>query len=396
MAIGFGLVASLTMPNGLLVWPIMAAQSVYLKAGRKATALIGLCGVAVITLYLWRYERPALGMGAAGALRHPLNAIMLVGLLLGAPFDSLAPMPRIAAALASIGLAACLVLSALRRGKAPNHSLAALAAVNVFLLLSAASIVVGRLDPGWLHNPQISMPSRYFTLVCAFWAAVAILILYAWRERLLGPLAGCWWAAFFAALLFFQPSHLLERAEDWADFFRGVDAVGAALLTSAPDEQLLRYLLDDPGIREPATSFMRAERMGIFGEPRATWIGRRITELWQAENSNRCVGELESAVAVKAPGGVAWRIEGWAVDRSLGRAPEDLMVADAGGRIVGLARGGLRHRYIPAFVTDAKTAVFHAGVRAAEWLGYVRPGASRPWVVWGLGTAGACRVAEAP
>jgi hypothetical protein len=73
-----------------------------------------------------------------------------------------------------------------------------------------------------------------------------------------------------------------------------------------------------------------------------------------------------------------------------------LIITDASGQIIGLARGGLRHRYIPAFITDAKIAVFHAGVRSAEWLGYVRPGANRLWMIWGVGTAGACRVAEAP
>lgn len=53
--------ASLTMPNGILIWPVLVAQSIYLKFGRKVTSAVALLGAAVIGLYLWHYEMPALG-----------------------------------------------------------------------------------------------------------------------------------------------------------------------------------------------------------------------------------------------------------------------------------------------------------------------------------------------
>jgi hypothetical protein len=82
------------------------------------------------------------------------------------------------------------------------------------------------------------------------------------------------------------------------------------------------------------------------------------------------------------------------VDRNSASAVENLVVTASSGEIVGLARGGLRHRYIPGFGMNAETPVFHAGIRNAEWLGYVRADASRPWVVWGLEGSAVCRVAD--
>ena len=389
----FAALASLTMPNGILIWPVLVAQSVYLKRGRKVTLAILFLGAVVIFLYSWHYERPALGMGIGGMLRHPLDAAMLVGLLLGAPFDSLPPAVRICIALAGACGTGHLAVRVLRRGGERNPWAAAIAAISAFLLLTAVTLVAGRLTPEWLHNRELGIPPRYFTLISTFWSSIAILVLHAWGKRLISPAVACGWAALFVSLMFFQPSRLLERAEDWADLFRGVDAMGAALLIDVHDEAMLRYVLDSPGIRDEGIAFMRTERMGVFGEPRAAWLGKRVSELWPTDGASRCIGGIEFSDQVTGSGTSAWRLEGWAVDQKSESAIENLVVTGSSGEIVGLARGGLRHRYIPGFGIVTLTPVFHAGIRNAEWLGYGRADASKPWAVWGLEKSGICRVA---
>jgi hypothetical protein len=52
--------------------------------------------------------------------------------------------------------------------------------------------------------------------------------------------------------------------------------------------------------------------------------------------------------------------------------------------VIGLARGGLRHGYIPGFFVEAQPPPPHARFRGSEWLGYVRKGIDTPWAEVGL------------
>ncbi len=75
----------MTLPNGLLVWPVLILQSVYLKRGWRAIAGLALIGTVAIGFYLWHYARPDTGMGVGGMLRHPVQAILLAGVVVAGP-----------------------------------------------------------------------------------------------------------------------------------------------------------------------------------------------------------------------------------------------------------------------------------------------------------------------
>lgn len=390
------LAASLTMPNGILVWAVLAGQSIYLKLSRKFVVTLAVASVAVVPLYLTGYDAPRVGMGGVAMIAQPWTGVRLIGLLLGAPFNWLPLQARIGVGLAGAIAAVWLACRILERTAARQCEMSALAAIVAFSLLSAASVAAGRLDPRWLYSADLGIPSRYFTMICLFWTAVSILVLYAWRERscsrmLLAPVA-----AIVLCVMFLPPMRLLEEADDWADVFRTADAAGAALLLDAPDEPLLAGLYSASGSRAEAAAFMRARRMGVFGEPRANLVGKRISEVWRGMSAATCTGALEFADPLPASRPRAWRIEGWAAGPDSGHAPEDFLVTTADGEIVGLARGGLRHRYFPGFFSDATAPVFHAGLRRAEWLGYVREPAPKPWTLWGVVSDRVCRVAQIP
>jgi hypothetical protein len=89
VAITIALAASYTMPNGLLVWPILLAQAWFLRLGRRVSIALAAIGSIVIGTYFWHYQRPDLGMGVIGMIRDPIHSIPLLGLLLGGPIDFL-------------------------------------------------------------------------------------------------------------------------------------------------------------------------------------------------------------------------------------------------------------------------------------------------------------------
>jgi hypothetical protein len=379
-----GVVSSLTMANGLLVWPILVLQACYLRLNRKAVILLAIAGGIPIASYLWHYQTAAMGMGLLGMLRDPLHAIMLLGLLLAGPLDFMSIRAgAVAALLAPIPATylAIRAIRALRCRMSDQRWPSALAAVILFLLLTSIGIVAGRLSPAWfeaLHG-EFPLPSRIFTPICLFWAGVAVFVLYTCWQQARRPLLLALYALLFYALLFTTVSRQLVAAEDWSDVFRGTEAVGSAFLLDVTDEQLLPLLWPSKAQRDEWGAFLRARRLAMFAEPRAAWPAKRVSELFTTAAAGRCIGAIEKTKSLDA----SWRVEGWAWDTQLGRSPDDIVLADTTGRIAGLARGGFRHGYFPGLLMEPEPVpASHANRRHSEWLGYAR--GDPPWTIYGV------------
>jgi hypothetical protein len=373
--IGCGIVSSYTMPNGILIWPVLVLQSIYLRQGRKVAIGLSCIGTFVIVSYLWGYTRPLeFGMGIEGVLRHPIDAILLIALILGSPFRFTVPVD---VALGTVALATTgyVYVRALFSRTQERRWLSALAAIILFLFLSSLSIVVGRLSPYVLHlNSQDPLPSRYFTMICLFWAAIGLLVLATFQELRFPALSLSFYALLFVVLMFTNVERKFTEAEDWADFFLAADAVGSAFLLDAPDEQLLAVLRPSRSEREERVLFMRQHNLAMFHEPRAVWPGKRISDLFPI-SPDRCIGAIEKSVGLNASSS---RVEGWAWDTDASRPPDDVLLADSNGVIIGLARGGLRHGYFPGFFVDPPSPA-HSAFRRSEWLGYVRQSDDYEW-----------------
>jgi hypothetical protein len=376
LSVVLGLVSSYTMPNGILIWPVLALQSIYLKQNRRVTLALAGIGAAVIATYLWHYSRsPEIGMGVTGMLRHPVDASLLVGIIVGSPFR-LTLQADAAVGLAVIVATGYIFVRALLSRVQERKWFSALSAIILFLFLSSLSIVAGRLT---LENSRFVgkdyVQGRYFTMICLIWVSIALLLLSAEQQRTLRTVSLCAGGVVLACLMFTSLNRQGAEAADWAAFFKGVDAVGSAFLLDAPDEQLLSVLWPSNQGRDERVLFLRQQHLAMFHETRAQWPGQRISELFPASTHN-CAGAIEKMADL---GGASWRIEGWAWDAGAARAPADILLTDTTGRIIGLARGGLRHGYFPGFFVDAEPALApHAQARDSEWLGYVRKG-DMPW-----------------
>jgi hypothetical protein len=385
LAISAAMVASLSMANGILVWPVLAGQAIYLRLPRRVTAAIAVLGVAIIAAYCFDYPVHAIGMGIPGMLRHPVDASLLLGLLLGGALNPISLPLGIGASLLALAGAVYLGCKRLPEPLAARPWLSALAAVLIFVLLSAASTVAGRITPQWLSE-NTPVPSRCFTLVQLFWAALSILILYEASRKPGSRLLVVPCAALYLSLMFLNPQRQISAALDWPDFFRGVDAVGAALIAGVPDERFLSILWPVDAERDAIVPFLRERQLSVFAEPRATWIGRRVSDLYPPASANHCIGEIERSLEIEAsPGETSWRVEGWAWNVSANRAFGYLLIVDPAKIVVGLARGGFHHTYFPGFFTADQTALPpHVRFSASEWLGYVREPMRSTWTVYGV------------
>ena len=367
-----GLICSFTMANGILIWPVLFALAVYLGLKLPARIVLGAVGALMIASYAWNYQRPSMGMGFTGIIRDPGHAVMLVGLLLAGPITLISTPIGIAIALLAAAAAGFLAVRVLRDRYGAPRELTALIACALFLLLTLSSMVIGRLDASYLHKPDpLGVLDRYFTAVGLFWASIAPLVLYTCWQRTRRLWLLVFYGAVFCALMFGGRARQYVAAEDWSDFFVGLDAVGQAFLLDVRDSQLMPILWPVESELEAYVAFLRQRRLAFFSEPRASWPGKSIAEMFP-RSLGQCSGAIEK---IERTGPGAWRVQGWAVDRDRGTAPKQILFTDAAGRVVGLARGGFRHNYFPGLMVEpASTPMssLHAKFQRSEWLGYVR------------------------
>ena len=285
LCIAFGVIASLTMPNGILVWPVLVAQALYLRRGRNVAVALAAIGAVVIGFYLWHYTRPAeFGLGFGGMIRHPIDAIELLGLIIGTPFRLSLPMDVVVGIL-TLAITGYVFFRAAWPREMELKPFSSLFAIVLFSTFSLLSLVAGRLGPQALHvDSRDPLPSRYFTMICLFWASVGLLALYTFHSQKIRPLVLAAYGILFAVLMYVSYQRQLIEADDWADFFLGADAAGGALILDAPDEPILSVLWPAPAERAERTSFLRAQKLAMFHEPRASWPGRHLAELFPDES----------------------------------------------------------------------------------------------------------------
>jgi hypothetical protein len=381
LAVALAALGSLTMPNGLLVWPVLVLQALYLKrSGRATAAVLALIGAVAVGYYLRHYTVPFMRMGVGGMLRPPVQAIRLVGVVTAGPVAFISNAAAAVCGVMAFVVTGYVAFRALRLDVPERPLLSALASALVanivFLVLSSASIVAGRLDPRFLGpDPLYSVPVRYPTMVSVLWVSIALLALYTCWHRQVRPVLLGFYAIPLLYLMFASVRTQYAMAEDWSDYFRAADALGVAFLLDAPDEELLAHLWPVRSERDERVAFLRAKGLAMFHEPRAAWMGKNVSELFPRTGSGECSGAIEET---KDLGGFA-RVQGWAWDSRSGTAPDYLLLTDSAGRIIGHGRGGLRHGYIPGLLIEpGEVPASHARLRHSEWLGYIRQSGSPP------------------
>ena len=376
------LAGSLTMAQGLAIWPVLGLQAWVCRSSRRVQlGLLAIFFVAV-GIYAVGYQTPDTGMGLRGELSRPLRALEIGLMVLGGPISNESlPWGMAAGAAGLLGLIG-FVIAVHRDGDAvwPSVHLA----IVLFAVATAFLTVGGRISPEFLKQ-RVSLggeilPSRYLTFAFVFWTSMFTVSLWALGTARSAPLRALALLAAAAPCYFvIAYAHMQPIVADaWADAMHSFDATGTSFLVGAPDWERQKLLWGYRSQLEDWVEFARAHRLANFSEERFAWLSRSLTDQFQVTGDSRCEGKLESAEQLSE---TTWRVNGWAWNRDSGKPPADLVLVDDDGRICGLARSGLPHHDTGGH--SGEVVIYRAG-----WLGYMRcsdPAKIKTYAVLGEG-----------
>ena len=355
-SIALATLATYSMANGILIWPVMLLAAVWLRMPRRWVLAIAASGLFIAVSYFYNWHEFVVPGPMSASERLPRALVFWFGHL-GSPVIALALLrdsetfriacAAIPGALLLVALLAGFVLL-WRRREQYNSAQAMLVFYCLFLAASSAMIAYGRSGGTLL---EIYAP-RYLTPSYLFWVSM---LLAAWpllRRAPRVPLYGALCAAMLVGIAIHQRAMLIALHERVYMEHLGE----AAVVDNVTDPEAWYWLYHTPRIALDAIDYLKKERLTIFTEEWSHWPGIPLNRRFTIDRTpGACQGVFEEALPVPSPLRPGWRTTGWAWDNHAGESPRYIVLADDAGLIAGIALAGFpSERYV-----------------ASTWKGYV-------------------------
>jgi hypothetical protein len=266
---------------------------------------------------------------------HPLQALSVIALVLGGPISLYSRSLGIAAGGVGMAIAGALFWSFCRRGVVSSAAVA-LVLIMVFMVGSAAGIAIGRISPEWLalHRAQ-PLPSRYLAPTLAFWAVLFPVSLMSAKDGA-GRLCALVATLIVLILTIGTWNWQWRLSREWASVSENNDAIASGFFLGVSDPRYMSQIVPDREIGGRMLNYMRQEKLSIFAEPRAGWIGHEVTNIVPIIDRPVCRAAIQVADPVDDDP-TAFQIAGSLTgDAKLRRL--DILMVDEAGTVRGLAR----------------------------------------------------------
>ncbi|MQT11973.1 hypothetical protein [Segnochrobactrum spirostomi] len=327
-------VAVYTMASGAAVPVVVLLLAIACGRPRGQVVAVGLWGVALVGLYLVGYASPPQHSSFGDAGHHPLAIAGHILTQLGAPFgdvvSAIMKIGRPAAAMV-VGLAGAVAFAGVgwtivRAVRDEPRARARLALVGMmgFLLLASGLIAVGRVRFGL----DQAFSSRYATPVLLFWMGLVLAIATAGkRARIACAVA----SVIVIALILRFEGRYVGIAKTWVAQH---DMATPAFLSGVADAALLRATYPNPARPLQRRAELLADRLSVFSEDWARWIGTPLADHAAIGPADRCAGTFRFAAPLPVAGGESWRAEGTLAARDQ-TASGRIVLVDGAKRVVG-------------------------------------------------------------
>ncbi|MFG1421645.1 hypothetical protein [Roseixanthobacter liquoris] len=342
-----------SMSNGVLVCLLLPPLALWLRRPWRETAVLAGVAAGLIGLYLLGYQSPDPDLTPFAALLKPLTSLRYTLAYLGQPLEELLRVQMaavqghrhlVAIVMGGIGVGLGVGAGAvlLARPSVATPARLVLLHVIVFIAASAALTSLGRLTFGVGQ----ALASRYLTPSLVFWLALTFLwwSLLPDRVRLVAPAS-----AVFALVLMAGYARTVEDVVEAMRVTR--NGAATALLSNVRDNAEFGRIFLDPQVVAERAVLLRRQRLTLFADPWAGWMGTPLAAHAAIAPATSCLGAFEGAQAVPdAAPGSAFRVTGWAWDAARAGAPEKILMVDAAGTIVGYGLTDGRRPDVPAAI----------------------------------------------
>ncbi len=326
-----GVVATYSLSNGILIWPVLLATGLMNRIRPRILLLVGIVFGITATAYFSHYQFVDQHTNVFDSLKRPVDLLYYASSYLAIPVSRIHHTAG-----AVVGLAAMLALAweifrHLRRRA--SRVMALSLGVMVYITAGAWATALGRLSLGL---PDTAL--RYATPVCIFWACGLLVALE--EARAAGPspagMAAALSAAITGLILTIVPLHL-ENIRSAMQIAQSARATELALRADVEaKDQIDPIFPDRTRLGFGMVDVLRAHHRSIFAG-NAIAAGNPLGGDFHVVGRDRCQGRWEWTKALEGSGRPGDSAMGWAWDSGAGRPPKTVLFLDQSRVIRGLA-----------------------------------------------------------
>jgi len=325
-AIVFGCIATGSMANGVLVWPLLWSLAAQRRLPLRSILVLVIAGAAMLFAFFHGYKS---NHSPIDGLAEPLRVLQYLCAYLGNPLWSLGGVPTVVAGAATLLVAAWTVIRFLPRWFLLTPAEAVLLHVVLLVLGSGLLTAAGRLHLAF----EDMLNSRYCTPALLLWSALLGIGMPRFTTSR--------WYLRFGGLTAFAVA-LALLAPGYRPFLQPIPSFQAdassCFITGVRDTECLSSLRGgDPSWIMGVVDVLRVHRLSVFSSGLPFLMGADLL-------THFMLGPPDMATAVmSAPEPVpgdkeASRVEGWAYESRTGLPAELILVVDQNWRIVGLGQ----------------------------------------------------------
>jgi hypothetical protein len=337
LTIVLGFIATFSLANGVLIWPILIGLAALGGLGWRTMLTVAAAGLVIGGACLLSFQPHPGHASPFESVRQPLTVLHYTVLYLSGPFGDL--LGRwFGAALGSLGLMVTLSLTieAMQSRRQLSTTRLALLGIAGFVVASAFVTALGRIN----FPLEQALSARYFTPALIYWIATLVSCLaqrsspLLWRQRAaVGLGLGC--LVVLSVLLVPQQYAEIRR---WTVRTNNVKVGTAALLTNVQDNDSARFIYPSPHRAFVGNDMLRSHNLSIYSTPMPALLGHRIEDIARIAPLDQCSGAIAPGSTITVAAGLrgGFRLSGWIDRQKSALRPDLIALVSESGMVVGL------------------------------------------------------------
>jgi len=332
---------SLSMVNGLLIWPLLLLTAVILRLSFKVLLLIGTCAATMLAFYLKGYANESQLLPVLRS--KPFEVVKFLLLYFGESWKRISLGLGIGLAVAVVCVVLVSYVRFLLSRSTIDRFVLLLLGIILFCLGTGFMTAVGRIRLGMAQ----AFTSRYQTIAMLFWLCAALLaIRWLWKpggDDEVDLVAIGSFQASVLLIMLLVGTEAVELRRDLLQRRQTLETATLALVTGVPDISLAgvvpNYLLQYSDFRATDLRLLLQLHDWVYADAFYRSYGTSFGQAYGKASGTECSGSLEYVKPIADTVERGSRVYGWAWDTSRKRPVSKIVIVTPDGVISGLARG---------------------------------------------------------